>query len=100
MLDGAEPDSATAQAIQQLGAWAVAFDEADPPTLNHFLFPGDQPIVYARVEYLTQTRRDQMSLDGLRDAMFPVSESGRQSIDQQLAAAEKAGQPQFFPLKN
>jgi hypothetical protein len=100
LLLGEDPESAMGHAIQELRPWTVAYDEADPPTLDHFYFSGDQPFVYARVEYLTQTARDKVSLDSLRDMVFPVSDTGRQSIEQQLADAEKQGQPLFNPLQD
>jgi hypothetical protein len=100
MLQGTDPDSATGQAMQQMRPWTVAYDEADPPALDHFYFSGAKPFVYARVEYLTETGRDQVNLDNLRDMVFPVSDSGRAEIEKQLADAEQQGHPLFNPLQD
>jgi hypothetical protein len=97
---GEDPDSETGQRMGQLRPWSVAYDEADEPALEHFWFTSERPFVYARVEYLTMAGRDRVSLDTLRDLMFPVSDSGRETIQQRLAAAEQAGQPQFYPLQD
>jgi hypothetical protein len=36
----------------------------------------------------------------LRDKIFPVSDSGRQDLEQQLAEAQAKGQPVFYPLQD
>jgi hypothetical protein len=97
---GEDPESELGQRIGQMRPWSVAYDEADPPMPMHFSFASEQPFVYARVEYLTVTGRDQVSLDVLRDTIFVVSETSRQNLAQKLSDAEKAGQPLFYPFQD
>lgn len=97
---GEDPDSELGHRIGQLRPWSVAYDEADPPIPAHFLMNSNQPFVYARVEYLTISERDKVSLDVLRDTIFPVSDTQRQLVAQHLADAEKAGQSSFYPYQD
>jgi len=96
---GEDPESELGQRISQLRPWSVAYDEADQPVAAHFLMASEQPFVYARVEYLTASERDHVSLDVLRDTIFPVSESQRATLAQQMTDAEKAGQSSFYPFQ-
>jgi len=71
------------------GIWATAFDAGKSPSANNFLsFGVSQPFVFSEVGTLTSDASNQLSYNGLRDFLFPVSDSGR-------ATAEESGQ---FPL--
>jgi hypothetical protein len=76
---GTNPDSATAQ-VRKKQVWTVAFDASTSPDAVHvFESQGDAPFVFVSVAQLSTTQRDGMSLDGLRNLIFPVSTSARQT---------------------
>lgn len=79
-LSGTNTDSAAAQARQE-SWWSVAYDASDDPIADHLVTVGltDDPIVYARVSPLSETQQNSVSLDLLRDAFLPVTESSRQA---------------------
>jgi hypothetical protein len=77
-----DPDSQAAVARQQL-VWSIAYDaDAAPAPIHLFSGDGDRPFVYATVRRLTQTQQAQMSFDGLRNAILPVTDAARQVADQ------------------
>jgi hypothetical protein len=71
------------------GAWSIAYDAGTAPSANH-VFNSDisQPFVFAIVGQLTSTESNQISYNGLRDFLLPVTSAARQN-------ASKAGS---FPL--
>lgn len=77
-LSGTNPDSANAQARQQQW-WSVAYDADQDPAADHLIAQGptDQPIVYARISPLSETQRNSVSLDTLRNAFLPVTDEAR-----------------------
>ncbi|MBO3747916.1 hypothetical protein J5X84_17730 [Streptosporangiaceae bacterium NEAU-GS5] len=95
LLTGDDPQSATAQLRKSL-VWAAAFD-GDPksPSASHFLpLTGgktDEPFIYATVQPLSEDSANAVSLNTLRDAILPVTETYRQQIMQQAPN---------FPLQN
>ncbi|GGK67299.1 hypothetical protein Sme01_09700 [Sphaerisporangium melleum] len=65
--------SATAQARKQL-SWTVGYDGFREPSADHLLGgKGDEPFVFAMVSTLTETQRDAVSLDTLRNTVLPVA---------------------------
>jgi hypothetical protein len=84
--------SATAQARKQL-SWTVGYDGFSRPSAEHLLAPAggsDEPFVFAMVSNLTQSERDTVSLDVLRNAaMLPVVVSD----DLRKQMEETAGYP-------
>ncbi|MET8157063.1 hypothetical protein ABZT47_11860 [Sphaerisporangium sp. NPDC005289] len=67
--------SALAQAEKKL-SWTVAYDGFGTPSADHLLASAavpDEPFAFAMVSALTEAQRDQVSLNGLRNAgMLPV----------------------------
>jgi hypothetical protein len=95
MLTGEDPDSATAQLRKSL-VWAAAFDgDTKSPNAAHFLpltgSKTNEPFIYATVQPLSEEVANSVSLNTLRDAILPVTESFRQQIMQQSPN---------FPLQN
>jgi hypothetical protein len=57
--------------------WLIAFDSDPTPNLDHILSLGDapaHPVVEARVQKLTFQIRDQLSLAGIRNVIYPVDQ--------------------------
>jgi hypothetical protein len=57
--------------------WLIAFDSDPKPSLDHILSLGDAPgypVVEARIQKLTLQLRDQLSLAGIRNAIYPVDQ--------------------------
>jgi hypothetical protein len=62
------------------GIWATAFDAGKSPAANNFLaFGVTKPFVFSEVGTLSSDASNQLSYDGLRDFLFPVSETGRET---------------------
>ena len=60
------------------GIWATAFDAGAAPSAGNFLsFGVSQPFVFSEVGTLSSDASNQLSYNGLRDFLFPVSDSGR-----------------------
>jgi hypothetical protein len=80
ILSGTNPDSANAAARQRMW-WSVAYDADADPTAAHLLTSRvtEQPIVYARVARLTESQRNAISLDTLRDMFLPVTADAREA---------------------
>ncbi|GIH99239.1 hypothetical protein Pta02_12480 [Planobispora takensis] len=74
-----DPDSATAQVRKEL-IWLAAYDADAEPAVGHLYGLGstDEPFVFVRVTTLLREQRDMMSLNVMRDALLPVTESARQ----------------------
>jgi hypothetical protein len=66
------------------GGWATAYEAGHTPTANDFLsFGTGQPFVFAETGQLNPTASNQLSYDGLRDILFPVTSTARQSAASQ-----------------
>jgi hypothetical protein len=62
------------------GAWSVAYDAGPAPSAAHaFSFGISQPFVFALVGQLSTTESNQISYNGLRDFVFPVTSAARQT---------------------
>jgi hypothetical protein len=88
LLAGEDPDSATAQ-LRKSMVWAAAFDgDSSNPNSAHFLplrgGKTDEPFIYATVEPLSEDGANAVSLNSLRDAILPVTDSYRQQVTQQV----------------
>ena len=71
------------------GIWATAYDAGKSPSADNFLsFGVSQPFVFSEVGTLSSDASNQLSYNGLRDFLFPVSDTGRET-------AQESGQ---FPL--
>jgi hypothetical protein len=83
LLTGTNPDSAMSQARQQ-SWWSVAYDAAADPAADHLISQSatDEPIVYARISPLSDSQRNAVSLDMLRNAFLPVTSDARTAADQ------------------
>lgn len=66
--------------------WSRAFDASAPPSATHVFEASRQPVVYASVQAMTPAARLNLSFDGMRDLLLPVTAAAR-------AAAKKAGAP-------
>lgn len=91
LLSGEHPAS-HAVAMDTQRAWSVAFDQAADPDPKH-LVASTTPFVYATVHKLTEEQRDSISLNQLRDFVFPVTKKLREAIE---AQAELAGKQLSF----
>jgi hypothetical protein len=94
ILYGEDPDSESARMRAQF-VWTAAFDgDAASPGAQHFIPLGvkaEEPFVYSVVQPLTEEQRDTMSLNTLRNWVWPVTKSLRDQIAQ--------SNPEF-PLQN
>lgn len=62
------------------GAWSAAYDAGSAPSASHaFSFGISQPFVFALVGQLSSTESNEMSYNGLRDFILPVTSSARQT---------------------
>jgi hypothetical protein len=65
------------------GAWSVAYDAGTAPSATHvFSSQISQPFVFAVVGQLSSTESNQISYNGLRDFLLPVTSAARQSASQ------------------
>jgi hypothetical protein len=84
MVTGDTPDS---EKSRLRGAWSVAYDSADHPSVTHMVGPiADQPVVYASVYRLSPEERGAYSLDALRDSFLAVTAQARERTAQAYAA--------------
>lgn len=60
-------------------AWSRAYDAATHPAPSALLIGSHSPVVYASVQYLNTTLRDQLSFDAMRNLLLPVTSAARQS---------------------
>jgi hypothetical protein len=60
-------------------AWSRAYDAAAHPAPLALLVGSDSPAVYASVQNLNTTLRDQLSYDAMRNILLPVTSAARQS---------------------
>jgi hypothetical protein len=60
-------------------AWAQAYDAAAHPAPIALLIGSHSPVVYASVQNLNTTLRDQLSFDAMRNILLPVTPAARQS---------------------
>ncbi|MFI6902768.1 hypothetical protein ACIBKY_16025 [Nonomuraea sp. NPDC050394] len=96
-LSRLHPDSEAAR-LRKERVWSTAFDRAGAPTLQHLLSSGD-PFVYSAVHQLTVRERDRVSLDGLRDFVFPVTEPARTAyVTDRLGNGQMPLYVRFEPL--
>jgi hypothetical protein len=66
------------------GTWTTAYEAGHTPTASDFLsFANTHPFVFADVNQLSPTASNQMSYDGLRDLLFPVTSTARQNATAQ-----------------
>jgi hypothetical protein len=76
------------------GIWATAFDAGKSPSAGNFLsFGVSQPFLFSEVGTLSPDASNQLSYNGLRDFLFPVSDSGR-------ATATETGQYPLIDFKS
>jgi hypothetical protein len=62
------------------GAWSVAYDAGGAPSATHvFSSQISQPFVFAVVGQLSSTESNQISYNGLRDFLLPVTSAARQN---------------------
>ncbi|GAA2882011.1 hypothetical protein GCM10010517_45120 [Streptosporangium fragile] len=75
---GADAESATAQLRKQL-IWSIAYDAHAQPSPDHLLGygTGDEPFVFARITKLLPEEQDAVSLNGMRNAVLPVTDAVR-----------------------
>jgi hypothetical protein len=65
------------------GIWMSAFDAGRSPAASNFLsFRVSRPFVFSEVGTLSSDASNQMSYNGLRDFLFPVSDIGRATADE------------------
>jgi hypothetical protein len=85
-------ESATSQLVAE-NAWVAGFDASEKPDVDHlFGSNAEEPNLYAVVRDLDPQTQGQLSLDGMRDLLLPVTEDARQR-------AEAAGlSPEGFEL--
>jgi hypothetical protein len=83
-IGGVNPDSQAAQNAKSM-YWSVAYDASDQPTANHMLsgFPTADPVIYSMIYHVPQALQGSVSLDFLRDFVFPVTQSRRSYVEQQ-----------------
>jgi hypothetical protein len=60
-------------------AWARAYDAAADPSPSVLLLGSRSPVVYASVQDLRSSLRDQLSFDAMRNLLLPVTPAARQS---------------------
>jgi hypothetical protein len=74
----------TASRQQRDASWAVAYDAAPEPDVNHFMpgYPTDAPTVRAAAVALDAQAQASISFDLLRDFRMPVTPSARQASEQ------------------
>jgi hypothetical protein len=71
-------ESATSQVVAE-NAWVAGFDASDKPDVDHlFGSNAEEPNLYAVVRDLDPETQGQLSLDGMRDLLLPVTEQARQ----------------------
>jgi hypothetical protein len=79
-------DAALAKELQtggSSGAWSVAYDAGNAPSAVHAFSAGiTDPFVFAVVGQLSSTESNQISYNGLRDFILPVTSAARQSAVQ------------------
>ncbi|MFI7698713.1 lipoprotein [Nonomuraea sp. NPDC049480] len=97
-LSGDHPSSQAAQ-LRAQRVWSAAFDQSAEPSVSHLLGSAD-PFVYATVHQLTEEQRDVISLNRLRDFLFPVTEQVRQLYLQQAMTTGRQPTFQNFELLN
>jgi hypothetical protein len=62
------------------GAWSVGYDAGSAPAAAHaFSFGISQPFVFALVGQLNSTESNEISYNGLRDFILPVTSAARQT---------------------
>ena len=79
--------SSLEEASAEASKWVVAYDAASSPSLNHLKLDSvpDAPIILAEVKKLTADERGKVSLDTMRDTLFPVSKDSQEQAKQVLA---------------
>jgi hypothetical protein len=79
--------SSLEEASAEATKWVVAYDAASSPSLAHLQLDSvpDAPVVLAQVKKLTSDERGKVSLDSMRDTLFPVSKDSQEQAKQLLA---------------
>jgi hypothetical protein len=69
-----DPDSLQAN-VRKAGSWTVVYDSSTAPTGYHMFtqYPTALPIVFAMVRHVPEAERGAISLDSLRNELFPVT---------------------------
>lgn len=63
------------------GVWIEAYDSDAQPSLNHIIGEtAESPAILVTVQPIPEESRGQISLDTVRDFIYPVSESARQQM--------------------
>jgi hypothetical protein len=63
------------------GIWIEAYDSDAQPSLNHIIGESaESPAILVTVQPIPEESRGQVSLDTVRDFIYPVSETARQSM--------------------
>ncbi|MFF3442953.1 hypothetical protein [Streptosporangium sp. NPDC002721] len=88
MTLGDDLESATAQIRKQL-IWSIGYDAHTEPSANHLLGygTGDEPFVFARTTKLLPKEQDTVSLDTMRNAFLPVTETARKEYEATAGSA-------------
>jgi hypothetical protein len=91
-----DPASGEAAVRDAARTWQVAYDSDSRGDKPDVLFGNEgKPFVYAQVRTLTESERNAMSINGMRDAFLPVTEDGRTSNvdrDAKIVQALQAGE--------
>lgn len=79
--------SSLEEASAEASKWVVAFDAASSPSLAHLKLDSvpEAPVILAQVKKLTSEERGKVSLDTMRDTLFPVSKDSQEQAKQLLA---------------
>jgi hypothetical protein len=63
------------------GVWIQAYDSDAQPSLSHIIGKtADSPAILVTVQPIPEKSRGQISLDSIRDFVYPVSDTARQSL--------------------
>jgi hypothetical protein len=79
--------SSLEEASAEASKWVVAYDAARAPSLGHLKLDAvpEAPIVLAEVKKLTTDERGKVSLDTMRNTLFPVTKDAQEQAKQVLA---------------
>ncbi|SDF45176.1 hypothetical protein [Pseudonocardia oroxyli] len=74
------------------GVWIEAYDSDAQPSLNHIIGEAaESPAILVTVQPIPEESRGQISLDTVRDFIYPVSQSARQQMQLGGAASGLTG---------
>lgn len=57
--------------------WSEAYDASTTPSVAHIFSATSKPVAYSSVLNLSSTERSQMSFNGMRDLLLPVTQAAR-----------------------